>query len=61
MGLFGADVASLPERELRGLNSALADLLSGTHLPMRSPAVAAIIAAGGTPVDVEAEALVLSI
>eukprot|EP00974_Lingulodinium_polyedra_P044555 4274459-Lingulodinium_polyedra.AAC.1 len=28
---------------------------------MRSPAIAAVIAAGGTPVDVEAEALVLSI
>eukprot|EP00974_Lingulodinium_polyedra_P004050 380263-Lingulodinium_polyedra.AAC.1 len=46
MALFGADAASMPERELRGLNTALVDLVSGTSLPLRFPAAAAVLGAG---------------
>eukprot|EP00974_Lingulodinium_polyedra_P114256 11061978-Lingulodinium_polyedra.AAC.1 len=60
MALFGADMAATPERELRGLNTALVDLVSGASLPLRSPAAAPVLGAGGIPVDAEAEALVLS-
>eukprot|EP00974_Lingulodinium_polyedra_P117023 11161503-Lingulodinium_polyedra.AAC.1 len=59
MALFGADVASLLEVPLRGLSTVLVDLGSGTQFPLRSPAVAAVFAAGNIPVDIEAEAFVL--